>query len=122
MSAGRHQWVTFSTTSESTRCSRARWRSRTSRSTSTIFLNVRRPQRSCRVSHQLRAEESDAKLADLVARLDGVIEFDDQKVLYNWLGATRLDWRGQGQFRALTEEQEVWAVARGYGEVVVKTK
>ena len=77
---------------------------------------------SYRVSHQLRAEESDAKLADLVARLDGVIEFDDQKVLYNWLGATRLDWRGQGQFRALTEEQEVWAVARGYGEVVVKTK
>jgi hypothetical protein len=77
---------------------------------------------SYRVSHELRAEESDAKLADLVARLDGAVEFDDQKVLYNWLGATRLDWRGQGQFRALTEEQEVWAVARGYGEVVVKTK
>jgi endonuclease/exonuclease/phosphatase family metal-dependent hydrolase len=42
--------------------------------------------------------------------------------LYNWLGATRLDWRGQGHFRALTEEQEVWAVARGYDEIVVKTK
>src|SRR5262245_30791847 len=77
---------------------------------------------SYRVSHELRPEETDAKLVDLVARLDGVIEFDEQKVLYNWLGATRLDWRGQGQFRALTEEQEVWAVARGYGEVVVKTK
>ena len=35
------------------------------------------------------------------------------KILYNWLGATRLDWRGQGHFRALTEEQEVWAVAAG---------
>ena len=43
-------------------------------------------------------------------------------MLYNWLGATRLDWRGQGHFRALTEEQEVWAVAQGYDEIVVKTK
>jgi len=77
---------------------------------------------SYRVSHELRPHETDPKLADLVARLDGAVEFDGQKVLYNWLGATRLDWRGQGQFRALTEEQEVWAVAQGYGEVVVKTK
>jgi hypothetical protein len=77
---------------------------------------------SYRVSHELRERESDPKLADLVARLDGSLEFEGRKVLYNWLGATRLDWRGQGQFRALTEEQEVWAVARGYDEVVVKTK
>ncbi|MEO7191841.1 MAG: hypothetical protein ABI051_12370 [Vicinamibacterales bacterium] len=77
---------------------------------------------SYKVSHELRAEESDPKLADLVDRLRGTIRFDDQKVLYNWLGATRMDWRGQGHFRALTEEQEVWAVAQGYGEVVVKTK
>ena len=53
---------------------------------------------------------------------DGVVEFDGRRILYNWLGATRLDWRGQGHFRALTEEQEVWAVAQGYDEVVVKTK
>jgi hypothetical protein len=33
-----------------------------------------------------------------------------------------MDWRGQGHFRALTEEQEVWAVTHGYDEVVVKTK
>jgi hypothetical protein len=77
---------------------------------------------SYRVSHELRERESDPKLSDLVARLDGSIEFEGRKVLYNWLGATRLDWRGQGQFRALTEEQEVWAVAQGYDEVVVKTK
>jgi hypothetical protein len=50
------------------------------------------------------------------------VEFDGRRVLYNWLGATRLDWRGQGHFRALTEEQEVWAVTQGYDEVVVKTK
>jgi hypothetical protein len=30
-------------------------------------------------------------------------------VLYNWIGGTRRDWRGQGRFRALTEESEAWA-------------
>jgi hypothetical protein len=77
---------------------------------------------SYKVSHELREEETDPKLADLVARLRGSVEFDGRRVLYNWLGATRLDWRGQGHFRALTEEQEAWAVAQGYDEVVVKTK
>jgi hypothetical protein len=77
---------------------------------------------SYKVSHELRVEESDPKLADLVARLRETVLFDNQKILYNWLGATRLDWRGQGHFRALTEEQEVWAVAQGYDEVLVKTK
>ena len=77
---------------------------------------------SYKVSHELRPSESDPKLADLVARLEGSLEFDGQKVLYNWLGATRKDWRELGHFRALTEEQEVWAVTQGYGEVVVKTK
>jgi hypothetical protein len=77
---------------------------------------------SYKVSHELREDETDPKLADLVARLDGVIEFEGRKILYNWLGATRLDWRGQGHFRALTEEQEVWAVAQGYDEIIVKTK
>ncbi|HWB29282.1 MAG TPA: hypothetical protein VG736_02180 [Vicinamibacterales bacterium] len=77
---------------------------------------------SYKVSHELRPSESDPKLIDLVERLRDVLDFDDQKILYNWLGATRLDWRGQGHFRALTEEQEVWAVAQGYDEVVVKTK
>jgi hypothetical protein len=77
---------------------------------------------SYKVSHELREEETDPKLADLVVRLRGSIEFKDRRVLYNWLGATRMDWRGQGHFRALTEEQEAWAVAQGYDEVVVKTK
>lgn len=77
---------------------------------------------SYKVSHELRAEETDPKLSDLVRRLHGVVKFDGERVLYNWLGATRLDWRGQGHFRALTEEQEVWAVAQGYDAVVVKTK
>ena len=67
---------------------------------------------SYKVSHELRAEETDPKLADLVARLSDTLDFGEQKILYNWLGATRLDWRGQGHFRALTEEQEVWAVTQ----------
>ena len=77
---------------------------------------------SYKVSHELRDDEDDPDLLDLVARLADVVEFSGRRILYNWLGATRRDWRGQGHFRALTEEQEVWAVAEGYDEVVVKTK
>ncbi len=77
---------------------------------------------SYKVSHELRVEETDPKLADLVTRIRDVVEFDNRKILYNWLGATRLDWRGKGHFRALTEEQEVWAVTHGYDEIIVKTK
>ena len=43
-------------------------------------------------------------------------------MLYQWIGGTRRDWRGQGHFRALTEEQEAWAVAAGFHEFVAKTK
>ncbi len=77
---------------------------------------------SYKVSHELRPEEIDPKLADLVGRIQDSVDFAGQRILYNWLGATRLDWRGQGHFRALTEEQEVWAVSQGYSEIIVKTK
>ena len=77
---------------------------------------------SYKVSHELREEEADEKLKDLVERLRGTLEFTGRRVLYNWLGATRRDWRGQGHFRALTEHQEEWAVAQGFDEMVVKTK
>ncbi len=77
---------------------------------------------SYKVSHELREEETDPQLKDLVDRLTGVVEFAGRRILYNWLGATRRDWRGQGHFRALTEEQEVWAVGQGFDEVIVKTK
>ncbi|HWB15516.1 MAG TPA: hypothetical protein VG538_03840 [Vicinamibacterales bacterium] len=77
---------------------------------------------SYKVSHELRPEEIDPKLADLVGRIQDSVDFSGQRILYNWLGATRLDWRGQGHFRALTEKQEVWAVSQGYSEIIVKTK
>jgi hypothetical protein len=75
-----------------------------------------------KIVHEIRAQESEPKLVDLVARLHDSVEFDDRKVLYSWIGGTRRDWRGQGHFRALTEESEAWAHAAGFHEVVVKTK
>lgn len=77
---------------------------------------------SYKVAHELRAEEAEPKLADLVIRLGDCIQFHDRKILYNWIGATRRDWRGQGHFRALSEEQEAWALDNGFDEIVVKTK
>lgn len=77
---------------------------------------------SYKVSHELREDETDPALADLVDRLRDVVEFRDRRILYNWLGATRRDWRGQGHFRAVTEQQEVWALNLGFDEIVVKTK
>src|SRR5262245_12607044 len=75
-----------------------------------------------KVVHELRAVEAEPKLKDLVARLADCVEFDGRKVLYSWIGGTRRDWRGQGHFRALTEESESWAHGAGFHEVVVKTK
>ena len=75
-----------------------------------------------KIVHEIRARESEPKLVDLVNRLRDCVRFDDRKVLYSWIGGTRRDWRGQGHFRALTEESESWAHASGFHEVVVKTK
>ena len=77
---------------------------------------------SFKVAHELRTNENDPKLADLVLQLEDVVPFDGRRVLYQWIGGTRKDWRGQGHFRALTEEQEVWAIENGFDEIVVKTK
>ena len=75
-----------------------------------------------KVSHELRSSEGDLKLTDLVERLTGTVEFHNRKVLYSWIGGTRRDWRGQGFFRALTEEQEAWAHDNGFDEILTKTK
>ena len=77
---------------------------------------------SFKVSHELRVNETDPKLADLVAQLEDTVEFNGRRILYQWIGGTRTDWRGQGHFRALTEEQEVWAMDNGFDEIIVKTK
>jgi GNAT superfamily N-acetyltransferase len=77
---------------------------------------------SFKVAHELHVPETEPKLADLVDRLGNSVHFDGRRVLYTWIGGTRRDWRGQGFFRALTEQQEVWAVEQGFDEIVVKTK
>src|SRR5438105_6790381 len=77
---------------------------------------------SYKVCHEIRLPENEPKLADLVTRLNDHVEFDGRKVLYTWIGGTRRDWRGQGHFRALTEQQEEWAIEQGFDEIVVKTK
>jgi hypothetical protein len=77
---------------------------------------------SFKVVHELREFEDEPKLQDLVTRLKDSVKFENRKVLYSWIGGTRRDWRGQGHFRALTEESEAWAHSSGFHEVVVKTK
>ena len=75
-----------------------------------------------KVGHELRAWETDPDLADLVAHLRDSVEFQGRKIFYSWIGGTREPWRGQGHYRALTEQQEEWALANDYRELVVKTK
>jgi len=77
---------------------------------------------SYKVAHEIRPEEDIPKLHDLVVRLRDHVQFDGRKILYTWIGGTRRDWRGQGHFRALTEQQEAWAIEHGFDEIIVKTK
>ncbi len=77
---------------------------------------------SFKVAHEIHREETEPKLVDLVKRLEQHVQFEGRRILYTWIGGTRRDWRGQGHFRALTEQQEHWAIEHGFDEVVVKTK
>lgn len=77
---------------------------------------------SFKVAHEIQRGEREPKLADLVSRLAGSVVFDGRRILYTWIGGTRRDWRGRGFFRALTEQQELWAIAQGFDEILVKTK
>ncbi|MBI2149804.1 MAG: hypothetical protein HYU27_04270 [Acidobacteria bacterium] len=75
-----------------------------------------------KIGHELKARETNLKLSELVSQLSDVVEFPNRKIFYSWIGGTRDEWRGQGRYRALTEQQEEWAHAHGYHELVVKTK
>jgi len=77
---------------------------------------------SFKVAHEIKNPETEPKLIDLMHRLHDFVHFDGRRVLYTWIGGTRRDWRGQGFFRALTEQQEIWAIEQGFDEIVVKTK
>lgn len=75
-----------------------------------------------KVGHELRPAETNLPVADLGHHLRDVVNFTGRKVFYSWIGGTRQQWRGQGHYRALTEQQEQWAHEHGYHELVVKTK
>ena len=77
---------------------------------------------SFKVAHEIKVPETEPKLVDLMHRLSAYVTFAGRRVLYTWIGGTRRDWRGQGFFRALTEQQELWAIEQGFDEIVVKTK
>src|SRR5258708_33117927 len=66
---------------------------------------------SFKVGHELRAHEHDPKLADLVAQLEDCVEFDNRRVLYQWIGGARGGWRRQGHLRAPGPEPGGWAPA-----------
>jgi len=75
-----------------------------------------------KIGHELRSQETNIKLSDLVSQLREVVDFSNRKIFYSWIGGTRQEWRCQGRYRALTEQQEEWVHAHGYHELVVKTK
>lgn len=75
-----------------------------------------------KIGHELRSQETSIKLADLLSELRDVVEFPNRKIFYSWIGGTREEWRGEGRYRALTEQQEEWAHEHGFHELVVKTK
>jgi hypothetical protein len=77
---------------------------------------------SFKVSHEIFMNETDPKLRDLVERIQSSVNFSGRRILYSWIGGTRSDWRGQGFFRALTEQQEVWGFEHAFKEIIVKTK
>ena len=77
---------------------------------------------SYKVAHEIRAHDTIPKMKDLIERLRDCVDFDGRRILYTWIGGTRRDWRGQGHFRALTEQQEAWAIENGFDEILVKTK
>ena len=75
-----------------------------------------------KIVHEIRLPRDRAQARRSGGPPERLRAFDGRKVLYSWIGGTRRDWRGQGHFRALTEESEAWAHAAGFHEVVVKTK
>jgi hypothetical protein len=77
-----------------------------------------------KVGHELRLSslETEPEIRDLSQRLGDCVPFGPQRVFYSWLGGTRQQWRHQGHYRALTEQQEEWALRHDYQLFVVKTK
>src|SRR2546428_10305896 len=75
-----------------------------------------------KIGHELRSQEANIMLSDLVSQLREVVDFSNRKIFYSWIGGTRQERRGQGRHRALTEQQEKRGNPHRYHETAAKTK
>src|SRR2546422_1289807 len=55
---------------------------------------------SYKIGHELRAQETNLKLVDLVGQLRAVVEFPNRRIFYSWIGGTRTEGRGRGHHSA----------------------
>src|ERR1044071_328570 len=44
-----------------------------------------------KIGHELRAQETNIKLSELVSELREVVEFTNRKIFYSWIGGTPQD-------------------------------
>src|SRR5947199_8742874 len=75
-----------------------------------------------KIGHELRSQETNIKLSDLVTQLREVVDFSNRKIFYSWIGGTRQAWRGPGRYRALSEQTEKLAHAHGNHGLGVEAK
>src|SRR2546426_10037325 len=63
---------------------------------------------SYKIGHELRAQETNLKLVDLVGQLRDVVEFPNRRIFYSWIGGTRTEGRGPGRYPWRARPQERW--------------
>src|SRR2546421_8150265 len=49
-----------------------------------------------KIGHELRSQETNIKLSDLVTQLREVVDFSNRKIFYSWIGGTRPAPRAPG--------------------------
>src|SRR5207244_11203840 len=62
-----------------------------------------------KIGHELKAQENNIKLTELVNQIRDVVEFRDRKIFYSWIGWTPDERLAQGPYRGLQAQQEEWA-------------
>src|SRR5215831_687967 len=45
-----------------------------------------------KIGHELKTQETNIQLAELVGELRDVVEFSNRKIFYSWIGGTRQEW------------------------------
>src|SRR2546428_1449519 len=75
-----------------------------------------------KIGHELRSQEANIMLSDLVSQLREVVDFSNRKIFYSWIGGTPQEWGAHGRYPALTQHHEETGHARGYPELVVQNE